>query len=46
MGRWTKNPYQFQLSTATSYNAPSKLNVTGTVNPVATIPYGDSASPK
>jgi hypothetical protein len=46
MGRWTKNPDQFQLSTATSYNAPSKLNVTGTVNPVANTPYGDSTLPK
>jgi cobalt-zinc-cadmium efflux system membrane fusion protein len=41
-----KNADQFQLSTATSYNAPSKLNVTGTVNPdiSRTIPVISIAS--
>jgi cobalt-zinc-cadmium efflux system membrane fusion protein len=41
-----KDPARFQISTAVAYNAPSKLNVTGTVNPdiSRTIPVISIAS--
>jgi len=41
-----KNPEQFALATVASYDAPSKLNVTGTVNPDVsrTIPVISIAS--
>jgi cobalt-zinc-cadmium efflux system membrane fusion protein len=41
-----KNPEQFALATVTSYDAPSKLNATGTVNPDVsrTIPVISIAS--